>query len=137
MITGKTTISEEVFIELAKTALNTVDSIFTASEQKRSLASIARIVADRVAPQISVRKFDAEEDSESLGSVSFELKINILYGQNVPATINNVRTAVKTEVESITGYNVEKIDVIVEKLVKPEPAETNDSKEAPDIIETE
>lgn len=137
MVTGKTMISEEVFIEIAKTALSKIDSIFTASGQKKSLASIARIVADRVIPQIAVKKVDADETEGIAATVAFELKVNVLYGQNIPSAVNNVRETVKSEVESITGYTVEKIDVVVEKVVKPEPVETMETSDIIDIVETE
>ncbi len=127
MIAGKTIISEEVFIELAKTAMSKVENVITGFGQKGSLATIAKIVADKVAPQINVKKSDmvdvSPDEQAPAPFVNFELKINITYGQSIPATIANVREAVKTEVEKITGYKVEKIDVIVEKLVKPEPVE--------------
>ena len=126
MISGKTIISEEVFVDITKIALAKVDSVFTGSGQKKSLASIARIVADRVIPQITVKKVDADENEGIAATVAFELKVNILYGQNIPNAISNVRKAVKAEVESITGYTVEKIDVTVEKIVKAEAVEPDD-----------
>ncbi len=119
MIAGKTIISEEVFIELAKTAMSKIETISKTSAQKNSFASIAKLVADKVAPQINVKKTDAPEQ-ETQATVSFELKVSVLYGQNIPEAIAQVRQAVKEEVEKITGYSVEKIDVTVDKLVKPE-----------------
>ena len=41
--------------------------------------------------------------------------------------VEKVRAAVKTEVESLTGYTVQRIDVLVEKLVRPEPAAESES----------
>ncbi|MDR2006460.1 MAG: Asp23/Gls24 family envelope stress response protein [Acidaminococcales bacterium] len=125
MIPGKTIISEEVFSELAKTAMAKIESISPRTGQKISLVALARIVADKVSPQINVRKNDAieneNEESAIPAAVSFDLKVNVLYGQNIPSVVSRLRETVKNEVESITGYKVEKVDVTVEKLVKAEP----------------
>jgi uncharacterized alkaline shock family protein YloU len=132
MIAGKTIISEDVFIELTKVALSTIESISTNSGQKISLVQLARIVAEKVAPQINVRKTDAAEsaDAETAAapSVSFELKISVIYGQHIPSVVAKVRDTVKVEVESITGYKVERVDITVDRLVKPDPgAEQSDA----------
>lgn len=126
MIAGKTIISEDVFTELAKTAMAKVDGIVTTGNQKNSLASIARIVADKVAPQITVKKVDnidsldiSDEDISNY-TVSFELKISILYGQIIPTAANKIRRAIKDEIEDVTGYKIGTIDITVDKLVKPD-----------------
>ena len=124
MIAGKTIINEEVFVELAKTAMSRIESIDNNTGNKTSLAGIAKLVANKVAPHINVKKADTENEEETALTVSFELKISILYGQNIPDVVNNVRDAVKEEVERLSGYTVDKIDVLVEKLVKPDATET-------------
>jgi uncharacterized alkaline shock family protein YloU len=134
MIAGKTIISEEVFIELARIAMSKVENLAQDGEQKKSLASIVKIVAEKVAPQINVKKTDAVESGERetsvQGTASFELRVSVLYGQsNIPAVVTAVRAGVKAEVEKITGYSVEKIDVTVERLVKNEPAEAPSGEE--------
>jgi uncharacterized alkaline shock family protein YloU len=125
MIPGKTIISEEVFSELAKTAMAKIESISTRTGQKISLVALARIVADKVSPQITVKKTDAiDNDNEELvipAAVSFDLKVGVLYGQNIPSVVSRLRDTIRSEVEEITGYKVEKVDVTVEKLVKAEP----------------
>lgn len=89
-------------------------------------------VADRVIPQVIVKKTDAiAGDDENLqatvGRVSFEIKITVIYGANIPETTTKLRQVLLDEVERITGYQVDKVDVIVEKLVK---AESGNEKEA-------
>ncbi|MDR3349514.1 MAG: Asp23/Gls24 family envelope stress response protein [Acidaminococcales bacterium] len=130
MILGKTIISEEVFSELAKTAMSKIESISTRTGQKISLVALARIVADKVSPQINVRKTDAIENENEEptvpATVSFDLKVNVLYGQNIPSVVSRLRETVKNEVEGITGYKVEKVDVTVEKLVKTEQESNED-----------
>lgn len=123
MTLGRTIINEDVFSELAKNALAKVENVVL-PDQKNSLGTIARIVADRLTPTITVRKADATEAAEEMpaveATISFELKISILYGQNIPETLTKARSAIKEEVENITGYKVDKIDITVDKLVKPD-----------------
>ncbi len=132
MVGGKTIISEEVFADLAKTAMSKVENVAAASEDVSTLAAVVKKVADRVIPQVIVKKTDAiAGDDENLqatvGRVSFEIKITVIYGANIPETTTKLRQVLLDEVERITGYQVDKVDVIVEKLVK---AESGNEKEA-------
>ena len=132
MVGGKTIISEEVFADLAKTAMSKVENVAAASEDVSTLAAVVKKVADRVIPQVIVKKTDAiagdEENQQStVGRVSFEIKITVIYGANIPETTTKLRQVLLDEVERITGYQVDKVDVIVEKLVK---AESGNEKEA-------
>ena len=125
MVGGKTIISEEVFADLAKTAMSKVDNVAAAPEDVSALAAVVKKVADRVIPQIIVKKTDAiagNDDSQqaTVGRVSFEIKITVVYGANIPETTTKLRQVLVDEVEHITGYQVDKVDVIVEKLVKAE-----------------
>ena len=125
MVGGKTIISEEVFADLAKTAMSKVENVAAASEDVSTLAAVVKKVADRVIPQVIVKKTDAiagdEENQQStVGRVSFEIKITVVYGANIPETTTKLRQVLLDEVEHITGYQVDKVDVIVEKLVKAE-----------------
>lgn len=132
MVGGKTIISEEVFADLAKTAMSKVDNVSAASDDGGTLAAVVKKVADRVIPQVIVKKTDAiagdeENQQATIGHVSFEIKITVVYGANIPETTTKLRQVLLDEVERITGYQVDKVDVIVEKLVK---AETSPEKEA-------
>ena len=127
MVGGKTIISEEVFADLAKTAMSKVDNVAAASDEGGTLAAVVKKVADRVIPQVIVKKTDAiagDEESQhaTIGHVSFEIKITVVYGANIPETTTKLRQVLLDEVERITGYQVDKVDVIVEKLVKAEVA---------------
>lgn len=123
MIGGKTIISEEVFADLAKTAMGKVENVAVASDDVSTLASVVKKVTDRVIPQVTVKKTDAvasddENQQGTIGHVSFEIKITVIYGANIPETTTKLRQVLLGEVERITGYQVDKVDVIVEKLVK-------------------
>lgn len=125
MVGGKTIISEEVFADLAKTAMSKVDNVAAAPEDVSALAAVVKKVADRVIPQVIVKKTDAiagddETQQATVGRVSFEIKITVVYGANIPETTTKLRQVLVDEVEHITGYQVDKVDVIVEKLVKAE-----------------
>lgn len=125
MVGGKTIISEEVFADLAKTAMSKVDNVAAAPEDVSTLAAVVKKVTDRVIPQIIVKKTDAvagddETQQATIGRVSFEIKVTVVYGANIPETTSKLRQVLVEEVEHITGYQVDKVDVIVEKLVKAE-----------------
>ncbi|MHC1718414.1 MAG: Asp23/Gls24 family envelope stress response protein [Acidaminococcaceae bacterium] len=125
MVGGKTIISEEVFADLAKTAMSKVENVAVAPEDVSTLAAVVKKVADRVIPQVIVKKTDAiagddENQQSTVGRVSFEIKITVVYGANIPETTTKLRQVLLDEVEHITGYQVDKVDVIVEKLVKAE-----------------
>lgn len=125
---GKTTVHEEVFVEMAKTAIARVENVVSDKSEKATLISIVKSVTERFAPQVQVRKtekiitsdeYDNNQEQEA-NSVEFDLKLAVVYGANIPTVVANAREAIRTEVESISGYKVSKIDVTVDKLVKPE-----------------
>ena len=125
MVGGKRIISEEVFADLAKTAMSKVENVAAAPEDVSTLAAVVKKVADRVIPQVIVKKTDAiagddENQQSTVGRVSFEIKITVINGANIPETTTKLRQVLLDEVEHITGYQVDKVDVIVEKLVKAE-----------------
>ncbi|MGE4588751.1 MAG: Asp23/Gls24 family envelope stress response protein [Acidaminococcaceae bacterium] len=132
MVGGKTIISEEVFADLAKTAMSKVDNVAAVSDDVSTLVAVVKKVADRVIPQVIVKKTDAvsgddENQQATIGHVSFEIKVTIVYGANIPETTSKLRQVLLDEVEHITGYQVDKIDVIVEKLVKAENVAENEA----------
>ena len=127
MVSGKKIISEEDCADLAKTAMSKVENVAAAPEDVSTLAAVVKKVADRVIPQVIVKKTDAiagddENQQSTVGRVSFEIKITVVYGANIPETTTKLRQVLLDEVERITGYQVDKVDVIVEKLVKSESA---------------
>lgn len=56
MIGGKTIISEEVFADLVKTAMSKVGSVAVSTGEGSALAVIAKKVAERVVPQVNVKR---------------------------------------------------------------------------------
>lgn len=120
---GKTVIHEDVFAEVARTAMTQVNEVFFDTSKKGPVAGLAQIVTERFAPQITVKKNEPEAAEGSAGKVSFDLKVDLLYGVNIPDVTRKLREAIMKEVESLTGYAIEKIDITVERLVRPEKPE--------------
>ncbi|TYP56191.1 Asp23/Gls24 family envelope stress response protein [Thermosediminibacter litoriperuensis] len=116
---GRTNISENVFIEVAREAMNKVEDVFR-EERKGALSGLTKIFAERFAPQITVRKSEPAEGEEGLGSVSFEVKLSVAYGVKIPEVAQKVREKIISEVEALTGYKVEKVDIVIDRIVKPE-----------------
>lgn len=119
MCSGKTVISEDVFIDLAKNAL-TKETELSVQEKKSTFTELFQMFTERFAPQVSVKKNDGQILEEVSNTVSFELKLILVYGVNIPEAVTKIREAISQEVQAYTGYTVEKIDVVVEKLVKPD-----------------
>lgn len=71
-------------------------------------------------PQISVRKSDTTVDENGTvtkGHVSFELKVAVEYGSNIPEVVETLRQAIVKEVAALTDFYVDSVDVVVARLV--------------------
>ena len=117
-ITGKLIVNEEVFADIALAALRKVDDVIR-QERKGTLAGLSRLLTGKFASKISVQKSD-DEEGDSLGTVSFDLRLVVTYGVVIPEVATKVREAVIKDVTTLTGYKVDRVDIIVEKLVQPE-----------------
>lgn len=115
---GRTIISETVFVEIANQAMHSIEDVFSQGK-KGAFSGLTKIFAGRLAPQISVKKIDAQ-DEESSSSVSFDVKVGVLYGINIPEAAKKVREKIVSDVETMTGYNVERVDIYIDKIIKPE-----------------
>ena len=114
----RTQVTDDVFLEIARSAMQAVNEV-ARQEKRGALAELTQLFSERIAPQIVVRRLDAETATPA---VAFEIKLTLIYGVRIPEVVEKVRAAVKAEVENLTGYTVQRIDVLVEKLVRPEPA---------------
>ena len=86
-------------------------------ERKGALAELTQLFSERIAPQIVVKRLEAEDLTLT---VAFEIKLTLIYGVRIPEVVEKVRSAVKSEVENLTGCRVDRIDILVEKLVRAE-----------------
>ena len=113
----RTVLTDEVFVELARSAMLKVNEV-ARLEKKGALAELTQLFSERMAPQIIVKRVETED---AVPAVTFEIKLTLIYGVRIPEVVDKVRGAVKTEVESLTGVRVERIDILIEKLVRAEP----------------
>jgi len=127
-VDGRTTISESVFVEVAREAMKKVEDVFR-EEKKGGLSGLTRMFTERFAPQISVKKTEPGEGEEGAGTVSFEVKLTVVYGVRIPEVANKVRETIVTDVEALTGYKVEKVDIVIDRIVKPEEVQQEEKKE--------
>ena len=117
----RTQITDDVFLEIARSAMQNVNEV-ARQEKKSALAGLTPLFSERIAPQIVVKRLEAEDLTLT---VAFEIKLTLIYGVRIPDVVEKVRCAIKREVEELTGYKVDRIDILVEKLVRadlpPEP----------------
>lgn len=120
MIQGKTIISDEVFVDIVRAAAQDLGHVTPSLNEGSSLFSLAKRVTDKMVPQISVRKSDTTVDENGTvtkGHVSFELKVAVEYGSNIPEVVENLRQAIVKEVAALTDFYVDSVDVVVARLV--------------------
>lgn len=120
-ITGKLVVNEEVFVDIAMAALQKVEDVIR-QDKKSAFAGLSRLLTGKMVSKVNVQKSEGEDESFS-GSVSFDLRLVMVYGVVIPDVANKVREAVIEEVTSITGYTVDKVDITVDRLVRPEEME--------------
>jgi uncharacterized alkaline shock family protein YloU len=114
-IAGKTTVNENVFQIITEIVLKNVDHV-VAKEKKGPLAGFSQKLIERFAPQVTVRKEEPQEDG--FGKVSFELKLAVVYGTKIPEAAVKVRDELVKTVEELTGYKVEQVDIVVDRIVE-------------------
>ncbi len=123
MALGKMTISEDVFVDIAKNAMNSVENVVM-DEPKEGLSGAVKSALQRFMSDITIKTNDKNKDkAESEASspnpmVSFEVKLAVVYGVHIPEVVAAVRTKIQEDVESLTGYQVERVDVTVGRLVR-------------------
>lgn len=120
MIQGKNIISDEVFVDIVRAAAQDLGHVTLSLNEGSSLFSLAKRVTDKMVPQISVRKSDTTVDENGTvtkGHVSFELKVAVEYGSNIPEVVENLRQVIVKEVAALTDFYVDSVDVVVARLV--------------------
>ena len=135
MIQGKTIISEEVFTELVRIAVGKVEHVSLTLNEGGSFFSLAKRMTDKITSQIAVKKTDASVEESGMvkkGHVSCEVKVSVEYGANIPEVVEALREAVVRETVAITDYAVDAVDVVVVRLVQPQPEpEAVEAEEVP------
>lgn len=123
-MSGKTFVNDSVFIDVAREAMRKVEEVLV-SEDKGGFSSFTRAFTERFTPHIMVTKTEADELADEPDSVSFEVKLTVVYGVKIPEVAQKVREKIITEVEAFTGYKVDKVDIIIEKIVRAEEIDEN------------
>ena len=122
---GKTIIYDDVFISLTRIVLESADEIFY-HEKK---GNFPQLFGDKTAKSgITLHRKNASDDSTE-DTVSFELRLSVLYGVSIPDTLHKIREVLSNEIKAITGFNVEAIDINVEHIIRIDKSETADSIE--------
>ena len=129
MVVGKLVVAEEVFVDITMAALLKVEDVIR-QERKGALSGLGRLFSGRLSSEIKVQKSEIDEEgAEAPGEVSFDLKLTVAYGVNIPEAAKKVRDAVAKDIHSITGYKVDKVDITVERMVRPEELEAEAQEE--------
>ena len=110
----RTQVTDEVLNEIARSALQQIPEVVT-PVRKNALSELTQLVSERIAPQVTVKRQESEGSTQA---VSFDLKLTLVYGCRIPEVVSRVRDSIKSEVETLTGFPVERVDILVEKLVR-------------------
>jgi uncharacterized alkaline shock family protein YloU len=125
MSEGKTIIYDDVFVTLARIVLESADEV--CYQEKKG--NFAQLFGDKnTRTGILIRRKDGDDDLVESGSVSYEIKLSILYGVSIPEALRKIREVLAAEVKNITGFNVETVDITVERIIRQEPDENEDPK---------
>ncbi|MGB4503789.1 MAG: Asp23/Gls24 family envelope stress response protein [Syntrophaceticus sp.] len=116
---GKTIINDSVFVEIAREAMKKVEDVFR-EEKQGALRGFTRVFTERFTPQITVKKTENTEPDNGFGTLSLDVKISVIYGVNIPEVARKTREKIISEIETLTGYSVERVDIEIDKIVKPE-----------------
>lgn len=128
MEAGKTTINDAVFVEIAKEAMKKVGSVYR-QEKKGTLNGITRAFTEKFDPRITVKKAETEDTENEYGTIALELRITVVYGVVIPEVAKQLKEKIISEIQTLTGYSVERVDIYVEKIILPEQIEDEQDDE--------
>ena len=83
-------------------------------------------LVDNIAEFVGSRRMQSRAiaiDMDDNNRVAIEVKINIIFGYNIPEVAQAVQKAVVMGIESVTGMTVTKVHVVVQEIEDPAPAE--------------
>ena len=102
----RTQVTDDVFLEIARSAMQAVNEV-ARQEKKGALAELTQLFSERIAPQIVVKRAEAE-----IAAVTFEIKLTLIYGVRIPEVVEKVRAAVKAEAsDAKTQTSLERRDI--------------------------
>ena len=113
MVTGITSIHDDVFREIIRLLLEEVEGIYT-YEPKNPLAPF---LGDKsIRPQISVKRPDPAEENQE--RVAYEIRLALLSGANIPQVVGKIRREAVERTKLYTGYEVSAVDVYITRLIR-------------------
>ncbi len=122
-VSGKVHISEDVITELARQSLVKISGIQPASSGIASKLGLGRKVTEGV--KISVEEGDSP-------SISVDAFVMVKYGLRIPDLAWDVQETIKNELESMTGYTVNYVNIYVQGVYFNDPkTETSQGEIAP------
>lgn len=104
-------IAQDVLYGIAQLALETIDGLTPVAAPVR----MGEILTGRRAKGILI-----ERDPEDSSLVTITLNVHVLYGLAIPKVAKEAQKAVREAVASMTGLNVEAVNVVVEAINIPE-----------------
>jgi uncharacterized alkaline shock family protein YloU len=111
---GEIKIHENVIGDVVREAVSGLKDVIEL-EGSSLIDSIAGLVGSRAQGAIGI---DMTEEA-----LNIAVKVNIMYGENVPVVSAKVQSTIKDEVKKTLGLDVDKVDVYVQKLIKAEDEE--------------
>lgn len=120
-VTGKVHISEDVVTELARQALLRVPGIQPATAGIASKLGLGRKITEGV--KVSMDEGDSP-------TISVDAFLMVKYGLRIPDLAWDVQETVKNELETMTGYMVNYVNVYVQGVYFNDP-KTEDPSEEP------
>jgi uncharacterized alkaline shock family protein YloU len=129
MSNGKTIIYDDVFITLARIILESSDEVFY--QEKKG--NFPQFFGDKNAKTgISIRRKDTDEILDEHAFISYELKISVLYGVSIPETAQKIREKLSNEVKNLTGFEVDNVDITVERIIRMDKTDLQSDDAQPD-----
>ena len=113
---GTIKINENVIIDVIKKATCSVEGVTKLSGGK-FVDSIASIMGSQRTSDHGI-SIDIKNDT-----VSVDVKVNVLYGENIPEIAADVQNTIFSAVKQIIGLNVVKVNVMVQGIEHPSEIE--------------
>ncbi|SMG08244.1 Asp23/Gls24 family envelope stress response protein [Dethiosulfovibrio salsuginis] len=111
-VSGKVHISEDVITELARQSLVKISGIQPASSSIASKLGLGRKVTEGV--KVSIDEGDSP-------SISVDAFVMVKYGLRIPDLAWDVQETIKNELESMTGYTVNYVNIYVQGVYFNDP----------------
>ncbi|MDD3116812.1 MAG: Asp23/Gls24 family envelope stress response protein [Victivallaceae bacterium] len=108
---GAIQISDSVISSLVKKAALSVDGV------SRLASNFVDNIAEIVGSKTSSRSINIITEDDKVEVV---IKINIKFGFKIPQVAAQVQSVIIEDVESVTGMNVSKVNVIVQEIEDPQ-----------------